>query len=351
MVKSLRAHVILNCEATTLVPFRKYLEDHGWTLCFNDATDLCCLARLGVGGSIRQIGGPQAKSQEDIWNGPKRRVSCAIYETVWGKAVAREAFSESSQTGFSREDDQDLTVMTRARMPVTRVCIYHVNNAEAGKSHSITGECLAHMMYECAIHQVSVIGGDANKMAYQKQGQQKNASYGMSTLQFWLDRMEQTINQGFKKQVPDAVRNMNVRQFHSISFLDLLELRKKLENVVNVDPRVREETQYVGDCCTLTFIEFGLSMERDDFYDRNISDDLEYKYNVNEELFYLTNDILLLKEKDTDSHCPILVSIEPVDMSRQERSFLNVETKKRKAEQRKEHQKARKAKGKAKPGI
>ena len=62
-------------------------------------------------------------------------------------------------------------------MPVTRVCIHHVNNAEAGKSLFITGECLAHMMYECAIHQVSVIGGDANKMAYQKQGQEKNASY------------------------------------------------------------------------------------------------------------------------------------------------------------------------------
>ena len=74
---------------------------------------------------------------------------------------------------------------------------------------------------------------------------------------------------------------MNVRQFHSISFLALLDLRRKLENVVNVDPRVREETQYVGDCCTLTFFEFGFSMEKDDFYDRDLADDLEYKYKVN----------------------------------------------------------------------
>ena len=73
---------------------------------------------------------------------------------------------------------------------------------------------------------------------------------------------------------------------------------------------------------------------------------------MNEKLFCLTNEILLLKEKDTDSHCPILVTIEPAKMSRQERkSFLNMKPKKRKAEQRKEHQKARKAKGKAKPGI
>ena len=116
MVKNLRANIILNYEATTLVPFCQYLEDHGWTLCLNDVTDLCCLARLGVGGSIRQIGGPQEKSQEDIWNGPKRRVSFAIYEIVWGKAVAREAFSASSQTGFSIEGDQDLTIMTRVHI-------------------------------------------------------------------------------------------------------------------------------------------------------------------------------------------------------------------------------------------
>ena len=122
-------------------------------------------------------------------------------------------------------------------------------------------------------------------MAYQKHGQQKNASYGMSTFQFWLDRMEQTINQCFKKQVPDAIRNMNVRQFHSVSFLDLLELRRKPEHVVNVDPRVREETQHLGDCCTVTFLEFGLSMEKDDFYDQDIAGELEYKYSVNEELF------------------------------------------------------------------
>ena len=188
---------------------------------------MCCLARLGVDGSTRQIGGPHEKSQEDIWNGPKRRVSFAIYEIVLGKAIACGTFSVSSRCWFSREDDQDYEVMTRARMPVTRVCIYHVNNAEAGKSHSTTDKCPARMMYECAIHQVSAIGGDANRMAYQKQGQQRNASYGMSTFQFWRDRMEQMINQCFKNQVPDAVRDLNVRQFHSISFLDLVEPRKE----------------------------------------------------------------------------------------------------------------------------
>ena len=95
---------------------------------------------------------------------------------------------------FFEEKDQEYGVMTRARMPITRVCIYHIDNVEAGKSHAFTGECLAHMMYERMVHQVTVVGRDANKMAYQRQGQQLNASYGMSTLQFWLDRMELTMD-------------------------------------------------------------------------------------------------------------------------------------------------------------
>ena len=36
MVKNLRAHLILICEAGTLVPYRGFLEKHGWTRCFND---------------------------------------------------------------------------------------------------------------------------------------------------------------------------------------------------------------------------------------------------------------------------------------------------------------------------
>ena len=83
--------------------------------------------------------------------------------------------------------------MTRARMPVTRVCVYHVDNVSAGKSHAFTGEIFAHMLFECVCHQVSIVGGDANKLAYQKSGTQLNSSYNMSTCQPWTDRMEQTL--------------------------------------------------------------------------------------------------------------------------------------------------------------
>ena len=262
MVKNLRAHVILNCEATTLLPYREYLEKHGWTLCyFSDTSDLCCLARLGHNGSIRQI--------EEMWNGPKRRVSCAIYEIVWGKAISRGTCAASERGYFAREDDREYEDMCRARMTTTRLCIYHVDNVEAGKSHSITGECLAQMMYECVVHQVTIIGGDANRMAYQKAGQQLNSSFSMSTFQFWLDRVELTLDRYFKKEIPDTVRDMNIRQFHTMSFLDLMKLPSKLENKVDTDSQAREETQYIGDCCMLTFFEFGFQCRKIVFGIRN----------------------------------------------------------------------------------
>ena len=59
-------------------------------------------------------------------------------------------------------------------------------------------------------------------------------------------------------------------------------------------------------------------------------------------------DILLLKENDRDSHCPLVVTIEPSDLSNQEKkSFQTVESKQNRADKRKAEQKARKAAGKA----
>ena len=75
--------------------------------------------------------------------------------------------------------------MTRPRITTTRICVYYVDHDSAGKSHSITGECLAHMLYECVVHQVTIVAGDANKMAYQKQGIQLDGSFGMSTGEIW----------------------------------------------------------------------------------------------------------------------------------------------------------------------
>ena len=148
----------------------------------------------------------------------------------------------------------------------------------------------------------------------------------MSTVQFWLDRFEQTIDTYLKRTVPGVCRDLSVRQFHSASFLDLYELREKLGGKVNIDAQARADTQHLGDCCMMTFFGFGLSMQKDGFYDQEQTGKLEYRYSVNEDLFYLTNDILLLKENDRDSHCPLVVTIEPSDLSNQEKkSFQTVD--------------------------
>ena len=57
---------------------------------------------------------------------------------------------------------------------------------------------------------------------------------------------------------------------------------------------------------------------------------------------------MILRDKDADSHCPILVTIEPSDMTNQEKkSFQTDELQRQRAATRNEIQKANKAKGKA----
>ena len=40
MVKNFRGHIILNCEASSLLVHKEYIEKNHWKMCFNDATDL-----------------------------------------------------------------------------------------------------------------------------------------------------------------------------------------------------------------------------------------------------------------------------------------------------------------------
>ena len=130
--------------------------------------------------------------------------------------------------------------------------------------------------------------------------------------------MEQTMDYYFKT-VLQSNKDMNVRQFHSMSYLDLKYLRETIEGQVDLDPDVHKETERIGDCCLLTFFEYGLSTPVETFNEGNNNEGLEHKYSVNELLFYLTNDILMLREKDADAHCPILVTIEPSDMTNQKK--------------------------------
>ena len=88
------------------------------------------LAWLGQEGSIQQIAGPRGHDPSSKFSGPKRR----------------------------------------------------------GKSHAIIGECLATMLFECCVDQVTSVG-DANKMAHQRQGQQLNFSYCVWAFHFGLTEL------------------------------------------------------------------------------------------------------------------------------------------------------------------
>ena len=116
-----------------------------------------------------------------------------------GEKEYLERDTQHQSTGyFDRNQETDSEDIERARMKVTRVCIYHVDHNAANTSHAIAGEIFAHMMFECVCHQVTIIGGDANRLAYQKAAKQLNSSYSMSTCQFWIDRMEHTLDRHLK---------------------------------------------------------------------------------------------------------------------------------------------------------
>ena len=101
-----------------------------------------CFGQIRKDGSIVQIGGPK---EDDPWSGPNRKVSFGIFEICWGLAVNRETYASSSTGYFDRNKETDLVDMERARMKVTRVCVYHVDHDAATKSHAVS----LHMLFEC----------------------------------------------------------------------------------------------------------------------------------------------------------------------------------------------------------
>lgn len=141
---------------------------------------------------------------------------------------------------------------------------------------------------------MTIIGGDANRLSYQKAATQLNGSYSVSTCQLWTDRFEHTVD-SYVKQTLKLNKDVNARTFHTISYEDLKYLKETIKGKVDLDPHVRA-----------------------------------------------------IREKDRDAHCPILVTIEPNEMTNQQKkSFVTNESKQQRAASRKEIQKANKAKGKA----
>ena len=130
-------------------------------------------------------------------------------------------------------------------------------------------------------------------------------------------------------------------------------LKEQLGEKVDVEEDIRRKILNIGDCCTLTFYEFG------NVHVLSEKVDISRIEKTNGPLLFLTNYVLLLlllllRDRDTDSHCPFLmVWLEPSDLFNQEKKSSRVmlegrkEGRKERADKGKADQKARKAKGKA----
>lgn len=195
--------------------------------------------------------------------------------------------------------------MTRARMFATRDCVYRVDDFEAGKAQAVTGEVLAYMMFECVVRQACVIAGDAHKMVYQMTGQP-----------FFLHQTKKAyfsvLSGSYGEHIGSLLEDTDPKCSYSHHILPELQyLRDVLEGKPDIEDDIRKNTMTMGDCCALSFFEYGLSMkkdhQKDNFYDKELTDELEYIYSVNEGLFFLTNEVFLLKERESDAHCPITV--------------------------------------------
>ena len=81
-----------------------------------------------------------------------RFISWAIFEVSWGKTKKRTT--------------DEIDDLTRARMNMTRVCIYHVNQHHIGRAAAMCGEVIATMCWECTRYEVDIRTGDGNKAAY-----------------------------------------------------------------------------------------------------------------------------------------------------------------------------------------
>ena len=204
VIKNFGGHLFMNCEAGSLYPHRERLDEVDFKTCFNDYHDLMVAARLGKDGYIKQIAGYHTDDNDTR----VRQVSWAIFEVSWGKTKDR--------------DTDDIVDLTRARMRMTRVCVYHVGQKYASDSAGIVGECLAVMAFECARYQVDFIAGDGNKACYYSTPKSPGVpTYQHSLIQFWINRMVGVATQAMRKYVDSSCPPIRVKHFISCSYRDL----------------------------------------------------------------------------------------------------------------------------------
>ena len=207
VIKNFGGHLFTNCEAGSLYPHRARLEEAKLTTCFNDYHDLMVAARIGKEGYVRQIAGYCEKEDDTR----VRQVSWASFEVYWGMTKDHKD-----------HDASEIVNLTRSRMRMTRVCIYHVGQKYASESSGIVGECLAIMAFECARYQVDMIAGAGNKAAYFTTPKSPGVpTYEHSLLQYWINKMMAVATQAQRKNLDRNCPPIRVNQ-SNISFLAVI---------------------------------------------------------------------------------------------------------------------------------
>jgi len=242
VIKNFGGHLFMNCEAGSLYPHRARLEEAQVKTCFNDYHDLMVAARIGKEGYIRQIAG-YCTDENDT---RVRQVSWAIFEVSWGKT--------------KHGDTEEIEDLTRARMRMTLVRVYHVGQKYASDSAGIVGECIAVMAFECARYQVDVIAGDGNKACYFTTPKTPGVpTYQHSLLQFWINRMMEVTTQALRKNFDKTCPPVRVKHFMSCSYRDLDFLATHPDGITTATytEELMKKTTDKGDCCMFSIVEWG----------------------------------------------------------------------------------------------
>ena len=307
VIKNFGGHLFMNCEAASLYPHRERLNEVDFKICFNDYHDLMVAARLGKEGYVKQIAGYHTDENDTR----VRQVSWAIFEVSWGKTKDR--------------DTDEIVDLTRGRMNMTRVCVYHVGQKYASDSPGIVGECLAVMAFECARYQVDVIAGDGNKACYYTTPKSPGVpTYQHSLIQFWINRMMGVATQAMRKHFDSSCPPIRVKHFIPCSYRDLDFLATHLDGITTATytDELMNKTTGKGGCSMLTVVEWSHSRLVCEEHPEDFDGDEdrmnyvgEFYFKVNETCLHGDHNIFMVAPNDRDAHNPILVHLDPSDMS------------------------------------
>ena len=210
------------------------------------------------------------------------------------------------------------------------------------------------MAFECARYQVDYIAGDGNKACYYTTPKSPGVpTYQHSLIQFWINRMMGVATQAMRKYFDKSCPPIRVKHFISCSYRDLDFLATHLDGITTetYTDEIMNKTTGKGDCCMLTVVEWGHSRlvcqeHPEDFDDEDHMNYVgEFYFKVNGTCLHGDHNIFMVAPNDRDAHNPILVHLDPSDMSWNERHHYKQALQKMKyAEKRKERQKEKKRK-------